>query len=118
MDTIKFTHNWNKKLTCTFFTTLRLENKNKYKVDETYEIRLMHKGRYTPHGHAQITEIRTLKLHQLNNFICGLDSGYSIEETVNLIYTMYKNSVTDFEKQKFFLILLKRVEPQKQATLF
>jgi len=103
MKDIKFSYNWNNKLNCFVFTTIRLENESKYKIEETYNIYLKENLIKT----AQIIDIKTIYLHQINSYIALLDTGYSVAETKELFKKMYPT--TDFSKQKLSLILLKEM---------
>jgi hypothetical protein len=103
MKEIKFSYNWNNKLNCFVFTTIRLENHSKYKIDETYTIFLKDKEIKT----ATIIDIKTIYLHQINTYIALLDTGYPVDETKAIFKMMYPK--IDFTKQKLSLILLKEV---------
>ena len=101
MKTINFSYNWNNKLDCKAFTTLRLSNRNKYKIGETYAVNL--KSKFIKN--AQIIDIKTIWLHQINDYITYLDTGYNKEECINIIKKMYKS--VDFTKTKMDFILIK-----------
>lgn len=101
MQTIKFSTNWNNKLNCTAFTTLRPANPGKYAVGDKYEIECPKKiASFT----AEIMAITIVKLDTLNPFISYLDTGYSVDEVKEILHKMYKGKV-----EKFYLILLKKV---------
>lgn len=102
MDSIKFSYNWNNKLSNKAFTTLRLHNDNKYKVNSRYEIELNNQIQ----GVATIHNIKTLTLNQLNNYITYLDTGYNVTEAKKILQTMYKNKPIDWDTQKLDFILL------------
>ena len=108
MDTTKFSTNWNKKLNCDYFTTLRLKNPEKYKVGARHKIKLQERGVLRDYGIAEIIDVKNIRLHQLNTFICGLDTGYSVDETKQLLHTMYKNIVEDVNKADFNLVLYRK----------
>jgi len=103
-EKIDFSQNWNNKLNCKCFTTLRLKSE-KYKIGNVYEITLKGGTMFF----AKIIAIKTLKIHQINDFIAAIDTGYSVEEMKRLIKTMYKNKVKDIDNQDFYLILLQRI---------
>lgn len=103
---INFSYNWNNKLDCLMYTTIRLRNDNKYKNGQIYEITFKDK----PHSRAIIIAIKHFKLDQINEFIAGLDTGYSVEECVNIIQKMYPGM--EWEYQQLSLILLKKVDQQ------
>jgi hypothetical protein len=103
-EKIDFSYNWNNKLNCKCFTTLRLKNE-KYKVGNVYEITLKGGTMFF----AKIIAIKTLKISHINDFIAAIDTGYSADEMKQLIKTMYKNKVKDIDNQDFVLILLQRI---------
>lgn len=109
MAHIKFSTNWNNKLACMAFTTIRLFNPEKYKIGETYEIFLTSNKKDAFIGLAEIVEIRHFKLENLNNFMAMIDTGYSADDCTDIIVKMYKNSVKDWSKQYFSFILLKKI---------
>ena len=101
MKRINFSYNWNNKINCKAFTTLRLSNRTKYKIDELYEIWL--KKDFVKNG--IIIDIKVLSLEQISEYIAYLDTGYSRDECVSIIKRMYKN--VDFLKTKLDFILIK-----------
>jgi len=109
---INYSHNWNNKLLCTVFTTIRLRNDNKYKCGETYEVWCKGRKLYN----VIIVEIIHFKLHQLKSHVAYIDTGYNLEQTREVIYTMYKNKSIDFNTQDFSLIIQQRVKAQEQQS--
>lgn len=100
-DTINFSTNWNNKLDCMAFTTIRLRNSNKYQIGREYKIILKKDFK----KNARIEDIKTIYFNQINEFIAHLDTGYSAHETKNIIKKMY--SKINLETQPFSFILLK-----------
>ena len=110
METIKFSYNWNNKLTNKAFTTLRLHNPHKYKIGLRYAIECNGQIR----GVAILRDIRTFTLASLNDFITYLDTGYNVAETVQLLKRMYKNKVVNWKTQKLdFCLLVYEKETEK-----
>jgi hypothetical protein len=103
---INFSYNWNNKLDCLAYSTIRL-HKPIYKIGETYDILLKKEFKHK----AQIVEIRNLKLNQLNEFIAHLDTGYSLGELKAILKKMYPK--VNFETQQLSFILLKKIPIQK-----
>lgn len=91
---VRFSTNWNNKLDCKCFTTIRLHNDKKYVVGEIYDIYLNDEYR----GPAKLLEKRKLHLQKINEFIARLDTGYSAAETKGILKKMYKkdNPLLDF----------------------
>ena len=108
-DKIEFSYNWNNKLENKAFTTIRLHNPTKYKVGNVYDIEIND----NPKGTATLHEIRTLKINQLNDFICYLDTGYNREQTITMLQRMYKT--INIQTALFDFCLLVYNKPEKQA---
>lgn len=104
MAEIGFSYNWNNKLGCNSFTTIRLHQPNKYQLNQVYQIKL--KGEYL--FDAQIIAIKPFMYNNLNEFIAHLDTGYSAEECKNIILKMYPN--VNFETTTISLILLHKIK--------
>lgn len=113
MLVINFNNNWNGKLKNQFFTTIRLHNVSKYRVGETYEIRLNDRVI----GTAKAKSIKVLTLKELNEFITCLDTGLSLYKAIELFKTIYKNKVFNWETQKLDFILLEMESPQMKLSL-
>lgn len=105
---IDFSHNWNKKLDATAFTTIRLRNDNKYKIGAEFYINLKHERRNINKGVARCVDVKHFKLAQLNNFIAYLDTGYNVSECRRMFEIMYKNvqPPINWDEQELSLILL------------
>lgn len=110
--TINFSYNWNNKLHCKAFTTIRLSNPKKYKIGDTYSIQLTEKGKDAIQlGKATIVGLRDFNILDLSQFVSFIDTGYSVEETKRIIFTMYKNYNINWDTQRLQLILLKYLKP-------
>jgi uncharacterized protein YqfB (UPF0267 family) len=115
MATIRFSYNWNNKLAGKAFTTIRLMDHKRYRIGETYEVFLAKGKEDNFLCYAEIEDIKHFKLADLNNFMSYIDTGYSVDECRNMIRTMYKNRVKDWEKQYLSFILLVKLQ-KKGAT--
>lgn len=92
MNNLKFSHNWNGKLYAnTYFTTMRLWNERKYVIGENFEVYLGNE--YL--GVAQLRAVRRTTRAKLNEFVCGLDTGYAVAPTQQIIGRMYKKKADD-----------------------
>jgi hypothetical protein len=101
METLKFSTNWNNKLYCDVFTTIRLHNPQKYETGRLYEIML----NGNKHSLAICIRLYTLTEEQLSDYVCLLDTGYDRKETLAIIYKMYPWITS---KQKFDIVMLKK----------
>jgi hypothetical protein len=97
---IKFSYNWNNKLDNHAFTTIRIHRPQKYKVGNNYRIDLNGETK----GRAIMQDIRVLKIEQLNEFICRLDTGCNRQETLHILQRIY--SSVDFKSVVFDFCLL------------
>lgn len=110
MPEINFSTNWNQKLSCDSFTTLRIQQDSKYTIKSKYRIKLKKKLIAI----AEIEDIRNFFLHDLNEFVARLDTGYSLEMTKGIIRKMYPN--VNFELKKLSLILLVKSPETKSIS--
>ena len=90
MDTISFSYNWNNKLHCNFFTTIRALNPNKYRAGVQHEVLLKDDCL----GIAEIVSVKAIYGRDINEYIAGLDTGYSVDETLKILSRMYKCDVS------------------------
>ena len=104
---INFTTNWNNKLYCDHYTTIRLASPY-YQVGRFYDIELRKECLHT----ARIIDIRFLKLENINTFISYIDAGLSVEDFKTLMNRFYKDK--DWSTQRLIMILLEKVERIKE----
>lgn len=114
MDEIIFTNNWNNKLDCDCYTTIRLQNAQKYVHGRTYKISFVKKsknGNEKTYLHdAVIVGIRTMTIDKINDFMAYIDTGYDAIQCRNIIRNMYKKSNLDWNRQMISFILLKKIK--------
>ena len=111
MNTLDFSHNWNNKLDCNVFTTIRLSDR--LKVGEWVQVTLNTRSK----GQHLVLDKRSLKANQLNEWICFLDTGYSLAETRTILNNMYKNRGGIKDDEVIFLYLLRKPN-KKEAERF
>lgn len=114
MIDVKFSYNWNKKLDCHAFTTIRLYNPLKHYKGQS--VRLLLKDEVL--GEGMIHEMVVFYLNALNPFMSYIDTGYSLEETVGIIKKMYPK--VDFTQTRLVMMLIvkDKKEPVKEKELF
>lgn len=103
---INFSHNWNGKLYCKWFTTLRPHNPHAYIVGQRYDIRL--EGRDI--GPGTIRDIKLVTLAQITPYMAALDAGMGLAEFKALIYNWYKNRGYNWQTQEFDFMLIQQTE--------
>jgi hypothetical protein len=99
MDLI-FSYNWNNKLDCNAFTTIRLYDPAKHQAGTEVQIKLKGQDK----GVGTIKAVKVFMLDQLNDYIAYLDTGYDKQECENIIRRMYSN--VDFKYKQLALLLI------------
>lgn len=113
MEEINFTTNWNNKLDCKSFTSMRLHYGDKWKIGTLYQVNLNTHPKCT----AMLIDKRILKIIQLNEFICRLDTGYSLNETITILKKMYP--AVNWQIQSIALLLfIKESRDTRQSSIF
>lgn len=82
---LSFSTNWNHKLYCTCWTTIRLKNDRKYVRGQVYEVYL--KDEFL--GSAQLIGIRQISRGKINEYISHLDTGYDVPAVQDILGKMY-----------------------------
>lgn len=114
MNVTNFSTNWNNKLHNQCFSALRLKSA-KYQRGDQHEIQL----KKQTICYAQIVLLKEIKLSQLTEGICLLDTGYNKQETVQIIEKMYPN--VHIQATPFYWIVFKRIcqaDVEQQSKLF
>jgi hypothetical protein len=117
MIDLKFSYNWNHKLDCNAFTTIRLYNSQKHIPGQEVNILLNEKSI----GTGAIKDVVLFQLDKLNSFTSFLDTGYSVEETKKIFYKMYPKVNFSITQLALILIVKNPVEQRKavqQKELF
>lgn len=118
MERLNFSCNWNRKLDCDVFSTIRLWNPPKHfegKQVEVYD-NSVSPARYK--GRAVYVIVSEFTLRQLKPAAAMLDTGYDLEQTKSIIRTMYNKKVPNVETQPFAYCILQKIkEKNTQNTL-
>ena len=114
-ERLDFSQNWNGKLNCNRFTTMRLHNPIKYCVGAVKQIYL--KGVWK--GNAKVLDVRRIYLKDINQFVAKLDTGLPVEDCRQLFRTMYKNRPgINWDTQLIDLCLFEYLKETKEPQLF
>ena len=101
MNELSFSYNWNNKLDCKVFTTLRL---NKWlKVGDKIGILLKNAFK----GYGTIVGKKVLSFDKINDWIAYLDTGYDAVECREILKKIYKNKDIDWTTQKIYYYLIR-----------
>ena len=98
MAALKFSKNWNNKLACDRFTTIRLKELILY---ETVDVFLEEDKIYT----AQIIQKHKVKLGEISEFIASIDVGMSAAKLKEILKRMYKKENVN-DNSIFYLYML------------
>jgi len=100
MEIIKYSNNWNNKLFCDCWSTIRLSNANKYIIGDTYSHRIVNsKSQVVLVKPGKLIVIEEFRLDNLPNSFSLLDAGLLKEDYAKMIRTMYKNKNINFDTQ-------------------
>lgn len=103
---LNFSTNWNSKLNCQCFTTIRLHNPKKYFPGARFNVYL--KGHFK--GSAQVIGVKICLLKDVSEYVARLDTGYSAAEFKKIIQTMYKGKPIAWERQLLDFCLLRYIK--------
>ncbi len=112
MREINFSENWNNKLNCTAFTTIRKAREKYYQLNHSYQINLNRKRI----GKARLIKIRIITLHTVNEYVSRLDTGLSTDEFRKLMIELYPD--TDWDNQLLYLLLFVNESKPNQTELW
>lgn len=115
-NVLNFSTNWNNKLDCQAFTTIRLDNE-KYNPGTLHSIRL--KGKQYKRKLFQVVAKKVFLLADINEYTARIDTAYSAEECKEIIRTMYKHRAIKWERQRLCMPLLveTKIELEQQLTM-
>ena len=112
MASISFSKNWNNKLQCDNFSTVRPYS-TKYAVGEVYAVYLdkAYLGKVRCFG-LYATTFDEIKADQL---LCALDAGLAPEDMANMLMNMYGDRAVT---QQYAIVLLKWVEKLPKPQVY
>lgn len=110
-DILQFSKNWNNKLHNDYFTTLR--RSGRHQVGQQKDIYLNEKYM----GRGTIVDKKNLKLGQLNEWICRLDTGESVEATKAILRNMYRDDRIDDNSPFYLYLVCRETEEEKKQRL-
>lgn len=113
MDTLTFSYNWNQKLYCRSFSTVRIENPKKYILNHEYEVILKPKGNKAPvsMGIAVLKHISHFYLFSVNPGISYIDSNLAPDDFKKLVWTMYKAKNIDWNITRLSFLVFQYLLP-------
>lgn len=114
-ERMEFDENYNNKLNCNCFTTIRLCNPYKNAIGSTKQIYL--KGVWK--GNAKVVGSAQIRLDQINPTMSRLDAGMLPDDLRRLIKACYKNRPgINWDTQLLDYMVLEYIKESKEPTLF
>lgn len=109
---LKFSYNWNNKLNCNFFTTIRKDNPL-FQSNEVFNIIVNDNTVFT----AKILHVFHCTVASLTECQCLHDTGYSKAETRAILSKMHHIDMTEIDNFMIALIYLARVHPIRNTIV-
>ena len=110
---LKFSYNWNNKLNCECFSTIRVWNVVKYQIGQVYTVTLNGKSL----GTATLVAGNAFAISKLTEGMARLDTGYDKAGCEGVLRGMYKDYCSKHRGDaKFGFYIFKWVD--KQSELF
>lgn len=116
---LKFSQNWNNKLSCNSFSTVRLWNSKKYQLIDVYQIILQRSvtGQFVDFGYARLQSISSFFLDKVSPAVTFLDANLDTIEFIQLIKIMYKNKNINWNYQKLGFYVFQFLTPAETMEL-
>lgn len=102
LPVIAFSSNFNNKLDCKAFSTIRMRNDARFKLEHDYSIVLKDQPIYV----AKIVSITHFRLNALSPAMSYLDSGYDPTGAKKIISNMYSKKGIDVNSVDWSFIVL------------
>lgn len=112
---LEFSFNWNNKLNCRAFTTIRISDR--FNVGDRVGVYLKHRHM----GTAEINAKIPITFGGISDQVALLDTGYHRDKCQQILQKMYKESVVFTHNSRLFLYVLNYIELEPvgdQPTLF
>ena len=115
-----FNTNWNKKLDCDFFTSIRINNDRKFVVGNKYVIKLGKKDQplKTYPRMAVLIAKHTINLAGIKDYMAYLDTGYNAEETKELIRKIYRFKIPNIETKPLDYLLFGYINESSEQQAY
>ena len=110
MNPLTFTTNWNNKLQCKCYSTIRLRNDQRFYVGATFQVSQKNsKGEIINEHTAIVRTCRILLLKDISNAQALIDTGYDADACRAIITKMYQKQQFDWNKQELVFMVLERL---------
>ncbi len=106
LETLVFSADWNKKLGCQYYTTIRLNNPSKYMVGKKLKVML---GRRLHHI-AEVACISEITLGRVSEAMAFIDAGLDLPKFKTLITKMYEAKININDNTPLVFVVLKKID--------
>lgn len=103
---LEFSQNWNNKLDCDAFTTVRQYNIEKQRAGTLFLVVL----KKEPVCLAKVIRCMPMRLQDINDALAFVDCGHNAEYLRSVLRTMYKHKVPNLDTAQFAHLTLQVVE--------
>lgn len=116
---VHFSHNWNNKLNCDSFSTIRLRNDNKYVLLDLYKVFLKREvtNKEVDFSIVRLQSISHFYLHKVTPGITFIDANLPVIDFIELIKKMYKNKNIDFHRKQLSFLVFQHLSPDEIKEL-
>jgi hypothetical protein len=104
---IRFDSNYNNKLNCDSFTSIRLYESEKFKLIDIYDIQLFREvnKQYVSIGLARIQYVKSFCLRHLSPAMAYIDMNLNVIDGQNLLKKLYKSKNVDWHAESLVFIV-------------
>ena len=107
-NVLNFSTNWNQKLNCTCFTTIRITN---YPVGSIMHVVPNKSVGIKPFA-VSIVVCKQFHLDALTDGVAYIDTSYSAETVRKIMQTMYSKKFPNWKDMPYYLLILKKIPAQ------
>lgn len=109
---LTFSANWNNKLFGSVFSTIRLQNSEKWKIGEIWTIKLKSNLGDVTVCTAEVIDVVPTEINSLTSIAC-IDTGLSLEQTKKMFREWYQKYATSENEIFLHYIVFKRISPSR-----
>ena len=113
LQEIFFKENFNNKLHNKCFSSIRLADPNKYKLNADFAIQTKQEKTTSFFGIARIVSIKEITIDQITDEMALLDTGLSRKDLVKLILKAYSGQIKDLSTTFFQYIIFEHLTLQQ-----
>lgn len=111
MNEIKFSNNWNNKLDCDYYTSIRVRSE-KYVVGNVFKVFLKN----TLHHEAELIRVIPISLDNINDLMAYIDAGMDSIKLRYMLSKMYYHKV-DIDKEVFVYLLFEKSKTSQKDKI-